>query len=199
MPFLAPVAVAGTSAATAGAVGAAGVGVVGGSATAATIGAVAPAATSGFSLAALAPYASLVAGALGAFGAIQQGSSAAAQGGMQATLQQQQAERERQIGEQQSEDFRRQQSRIMASRRAMLGGSGVEAGAGSPLLVSEDMAGEIELQALRIRNNSAAVSSRLTSEAGLSRWAGRSEKRGSYTRAGASLLQGAAYSGFGRQ
>jgi hypothetical protein len=200
MPFLIPAAgaaAAGTSAATAAAVSAAGVGVAGGSATAATIGAVAAPAASGFSLASLASYATIGAGALGALSAIQQGATANAQGKAQARLLQQQAERERQIGLQDEEAFRKAQSRVMASRRAILGGSGVEAGTGSPLLTAEDMTGEIELQALKIRNNSEATESRLLADASMAKWAGGQARKQSFVRGGASLLQGAGYS-FGK-
>lgn len=63
----------------------------------------------------------------------------------------QQAERERQAGLAEANDFRRRNSRLLASSRALRAGSGVSA-AGSPLLVDEVTAGEIELGALRIRN-----------------------------------------------
>lgn len=63
----------------------------------------------------------------------------------------QQAERERQAGIAEANDFRRRNSRLLASSRALRAGSGVSA-FGSPLLVDEATAGEFELGALRIRN-----------------------------------------------
>lgn len=63
----------------------------------------------------------------------------------------QQADRERQAGIAESNDFRRRNSRLLATSRALRAGSGVSA-AGSPLLVDEATAGEIELGALRIQN-----------------------------------------------
>lgn len=63
----------------------------------------------------------------------------------------QQAKRERQAGIAEANDFRRRNSRLLASSRALRAGSGISA-AGSPLLVDEVTAGEIELGALRVRN-----------------------------------------------
>lgn len=128
-----------------------------------------------------------------AYGAIQQGQAAQDQANYQATIQQQQADRERQIAAANEQDYRRQQSRLMASRRAILGGAGVDAGEGSTLLVSEDMASESELQALRIRNGGEVSATRLTQQAALTRMSGENAKTGGYSRAGASLLQGAGY------
>ena len=140
---------------------------------------------------------SLVAGGFQAASAISQGNAANAAGKTQAALLQRQAERERQIAAQDEESYRREQSRVMAARRALMGAAGVDAGAGSPLLVSEDMAGEAELQALKIRNNGEAVSSRLMSDAVLARAEGKNARNAGYFRAGASLLQGAG-NAFGR-
>lgn len=131
--------------------------------------------------------------AVSALGAIQQGRAAAAQARFQAAVQEQQATREQQLAEQREQDFRRRQSREMASRRAILGASGVEASAGSPLLVSEDFAGETELQALRIRNQGEVTATRLEQQAQLTRMQGRAARTAGFFRAGSSLL-----SGFGR-
>lgn len=146
--------------------------------------------------------AAVVAGAaITAYGAIQQGQQANAQAQYQATIMQQQADRERAVAAVNEEAYRKQQSRLMASRRAILGGSGVEGGTGSPLMVSEDMASQSELQALTIRNGGEASSTRLNEQAALSRYQGETAESGGYFRAGASLLSGAgnAYSvGSGR-
>ncbi len=63
----------------------------------------------------------------------------------------QQAKRERQAGLAEADDFRRRNSRLLATSRANRAGSGVSA-MGSPLLVEETLAGEIELGALRTQN-----------------------------------------------
>jgi hypothetical protein len=127
---------------------------------------------------------------ISAASAIQQGDIAAKQANAQAALLQQQADREKQVAQAEEEDFRRKQSRAMASRRAILGGSGTQLDTGSNLMVSEDFAAENELQALRIRNSGDAAKQKLEAEAGLTRWAGQAAKRSSYVRAGGALLGG---------
>lgn len=152
-------------------------------------------------MAAAAPYLMAAGAVVSAVGAIQQGQMAAKQANMQADLLNQQAAQEREIAEQESDDYRARMSRAMASRRAILGGSGVEPGAGSPLLVSEDMARDVEYQALKIRSGGLRAEDALRKQAALTRWGGQAEKRASYVRAGASLLGGIgnAYSSAGKK
>ncbi len=138
--------------------------------------AVAPVVAAGISKATVATAATVVGTALSAIGAIRQGS-------LQSSALAQQAERERQQSEIREEDFRRKQARLEGTRRARLGAAGVEPGAGSPLLASEEFAGESELQALRIRSGGEAVATRLEQQAQLTRSKGR-------TRAGSLLLSG---------
>ena len=69
-----------------------------------------------------------------------------------AIIAQQQADRARKQARIDASDYTRQQSDLMSSRRALLGGTGAEAGKGSPLAVSTDFAGESQLNALRIMN-----------------------------------------------
>lgn len=78
-----------------------------------------------------------------------------------------QAERERQQAAADSQQFKDQQARVLAQRRAILGGSGVDLSSGSPLLAAEDFAGEVELEALKIRNGGDVRSSRLEQQAQL--------------------------------
>jgi hypothetical protein len=143
------------------------------------------AALSSFAMAAMA-----AGSVISAASALQQGEMAAKQASAQADLLRQQGERERELGLQQEEDYRRQQSRRMASRRAILGGSGVEGGSGSPLYTSMDMSGEIELQALRIRSGAETAKDAAFKQAALTEWGGQAAKRNSYLRAGGSLLSG---------
>lgn len=139
-----------------------------------------------------------------AAGAIQQGKAAQAQANYNAALQNQQAEIQRQQAQTATEQaaaneqaFRTQEERAMATRRAMLGGAGIETSTGSPLLTSQDFASEAELQALRIRNGGQVASTRLDQQAQLTdlaaagtRAAGANAASSSYFRAGASLLSG---------
>jgi len=127
-----------------------------------------------------------------AISAIMQGRAAKKQADFQAAINQQQAERERQISAGEEEDFRRQQSRLLAERRAGMGAAGVEAGTGTTLLAPGDFAAETELQALRIRAGGETRSTRLEQQAAVTRAAGRSAERRGYMRAGSSLLSGAA-------
>lgn len=129
--------------------------------------------------------------AIAAAAAIQQGQAAKKQANYQAKVYDQQAARALADAGVASEDFARKESAAMATRHASLGGSGVDAGSGSPLLVSEDFAGEAELGRLRILNGGQVQASRLEASAGLQRMAGRQAVTGSYFQAAA----GAARSG----
>lgn len=127
---------------------------------------------------------------IGAIGVIASGQAAKKQADFQATVMRQQAERERQEAAAQEEDFRREQSRLMARRRAVGGAAGVDIGSGSPLLVSEDFASEVELQAQRIRSGGALRATRLEQSARLEGMRGRSARTAGLARGGASLLHG---------
>lgn len=135
-------------------------------------------------LSTLATVAQIAGAAVGAVGAISSGVAARQQGDFQSAVLRQQADRERLDASQREEDFRRQQSRLMATRRALLGASGVESTEGSPLLVSEDLAGESEYQALRIRSGGETVASRLEQQAILQRASGRSAQQSGFMRGG---------------
>jgi len=147
---------------------------------------------------------SLVGAIVSGVGMLQQGQAQASQANFQAgvarnnaIIAQQQATRAQQQAAIDEQDFRRQQGDLMASRRALMGGGGVEAGAGSPLAVSSDFAGESELNALRIRNMGEVEANRLQQEvmnqqaqAGLFGMQGRQAVKGSYYRAGGTLFSG---------
>lgn len=122
----------------------------------------------------------------------------------QAEIQRQQATSERDVAAGRERDYRRDQSALMARRRALLGATGIEAGTGSPLLATGDFAREVELQALRIRAGGETTATRIGQQAALTeaqagltgsaadlyRSAGRSAQQGGFLRAGSSLLQG---------
>lgn len=138
----------------------------------------------------IAAVAAVAGSAVSAIGAMQQGSAAAAAAEYQAEVQQQQAQQERRVAATEEEDFRDRQKRLMAARRASMGASGVETGAGSPLLAMEDFAAETEMQALRIREGGNIRATRLQQQAALTKAEGRNAKTGSYFAAGSSLLSG---------
>ena len=126
-----------------------------------------------------------------AFNAIQEGQAARQQANLQAQVLRQRAEHERLAAEAKEQDFRRNQARAFGQRRAGLGASGVDPAAGSPLLVSEDFAGEVELAALRIRSGGQVRATRLEQQALLQRFSGRAARRAGFLRGGSLLLTGA--------
>lgn len=128
--------------------------------------------------------------AVAAVGSIQQGNAADSQARAQAEVQRQQAERERLQAEADATEFRDDQQRLMARRRAILGGSGVVGSTGSPLLASEDFIGETTYQALKIKSGGEVRSTRLKQQANLTLAKGRSDRTAGFYRGGASLLKG---------
>jgi len=123
-------------------------------------------------------------------GSMSQASAAQDQADYQATVQRQQATRERQIAESEERDFRKRQSAALALRRAELGGSGVRGTTGTPLIAEEDFMSEAELQAQRIRQGGEVSATRLEQQADLTKAAGRSASQRGFMRAGSSLLTG---------
>lgn len=110
--------------------------------------------------------------AAAAAGTAVSGVAQANQAEFQAEIAKQQAARERALAERQEKDFRRAQSRLTASSRARRAASGLS-GAGSSLLVEENIAAETELGALDILNSGLVSATRLQQEARLQKAAGR--------------------------
>ncbi len=140
----------------------------------------------------------LIGGVLSAAAAISAGQAEANAAEFNADMAQQQAERERQIADREAKDYRRSQSRLLAASRARRAGSGVTS-QGSPLLVDEATAAEIELGAQDILSSGANKAYGYQSEAALSRARASSARTGSYLKAGGTLLTAAgqtSYSGF---
>lgn len=132
----------------------------------------------------------LIAAGISAAGALKEGQAAKASADFQARINDQQAEREKLIAASEESDFRREQSRNFAERRAAMGKGGVSIGEGSPLLAADDFAAEAELNAQRIRSGGDVRSTRLRQEAELARMAGKSAQQRGVMRAGSSLLSG---------
>lgn len=140
----------------------------------------------------------LVAGAvLAAAGTAYTGVQQAQQADTQAGIMAQQARSERQAAAAAEADFRRQQSREMGRRRAMMGGTGVDPSSGSSLLATEDFAAEVELGALRIRHGGQVGATRLEQQAAMERARGRAEQTGGFIRSGSLLLSGAGNTYYG--
>ncbi|HDZ39710.1 MAG TPA: hypothetical protein ENH62_15775 [Marinobacter sp.] len=123
-------------------------------------------------------------------GALYQGIQADAQARRQSRALRQQSTSERLLAAENEALFRRQQSRVLASRQAGLGAAGVDPSTGSPLAVSEDFAGEVELQAQRIRAGGDIRATRLEQQAKLTRSSGRSALIGGFLRSGSLLVSG---------
>lgn len=134
--------------------------------------------------------ATLAGTAMSAIGAIQQGNAAKAQASLQSGVLQQQAAGERRQAAADERDFRANQSRVLAARRAAMGASGVSQVSGSPLLVAEDFASEAELQALRIRGGGEIRATRAEQQAQLQRFQGRQAQTAGFLRSGSLLLSG---------
>ncbi len=122
--------------------------------------------------------------------ALQTGAAESSAAEMQAGILREQAAQEQRLAAQRERDFRREQSRLMARRRAALGASGVEAGSGSPLLIAEDFAAETERQARRIREGGEIRATRLAQQSELFRDQARSARTGAFLGAGTALLSG---------
>lgn len=139
----------------------------------------------------LAPFAPAI-GVLGAVtsavGAIRQGKAAKKRGDLQRDALARQAENERLRTAEAEEDFRIEQSRIAAARRAAFARSGVVPTAGSPLLVGEEIARRVEHAALRIRADPAAA--RLQEQGLFQAFKGDVERSSLFARAGAGVLTG---------
>jgi hypothetical protein len=151
-------------------------------------------------------------------GAITQGKQAANQAAFQSQVAEndaiiagQQRDRAIKTAASNEDDFRRQQSDLFGSRRALLGNTGTEGGTGSPLAVSADFQGETELNALRLRNEGSVNANRLQqsvlnsrAQSGLFQAQGRNAVTNSFNRAGGALFSGisstagAAFSGASR-
>lgn len=86
--------------------------------------------------------------------------------------------------------FRHEGEELKSVQRARYAKSGVTM-TGTPLLVLEDTAAQIERDALAIRYGGSLEAARATSAASMARFTGKQARTASYYRAGGSLLTGA--------
>lgn len=133
----------------------------------------------------------LIGAAVSAVGAIAAGQAKANAAEFNAEMAQQQAEREQQIAARDADDYRRRDSRLLATSRARRAGSGVTS-QGSPLLVDESTAAEIELGVQDILAGGATRAYGYQQQAALGRARARSARIGGFLGAGSTLLTGAA-------
>jgi hypothetical protein len=131
-----------------------------------------------------------VTAAIAAGGAAYGGVQAKQQADTQAKVYKQQANYALLSAAENEAEYRRRQDRLMATRRALLGATGVEGTTGSPLLATEDFASEAELQALKIRQGGKVEATRLEQQASLLSQAGSAAQTSGFIKGGASLLSG---------
>lgn len=119
-------------------------------------------------------------------GAVSGASAARGTASSQAAIQAQQATRAREIAKIDEDRFRRRSANILASGRAT--------GRTDPsaLLLAENTAGEIELQAQNIRAGGVASEQRLRQKADITKQTGRQAFQSGLARGGSLLVQGAA-------
>ena len=134
--------------------------------------------------------ATLVGAAVSAVGAVSQGAAAKKQASFNARQAELEAQRRDQIARAEAGAFRKQQSKLLARQRALLGASGLDPGSGTPLLVAGETAGEVELQARRILAGGQAEATRLRNQATLERVSGRAARTTGFLRGGSLLLKG---------
>ncbi|MGD1878324.1 MAG: hypothetical protein ACFB13_12605 [Kiloniellaceae bacterium] len=139
--------------------------------------------------------AGLAGAAISAAGSIAAGQAEANAAEYNADMAQQQAERERQIAERDAAAHRRQNSRVQAASRARRASSGVTS-QGSPLLVDEATAAEIELGAQNILSGGAANAWGYKSQAALSRSRASNARTSGFLTAGSTLLTAAGNTDF---
>lgn len=140
-------------------------------------------------LPAIAAVASVAGGALSAIGAYQDKKAAAAAADYNAKSGEMAAAAERDAADADAQDRRRKLEGQRATSLAARGASGV-AFAGTPLMIDEDILGEIELDVARTRQKGEAKATQLENQSTLDRMTARSARRAAPLAAGASLLGG---------
>ncbi len=137
----------------------------------------------------VAAVAAIIAAVVAATGSIMSARAQSQAAKFQAKVAEQQAERERLAAETEADTFRRRHSRLLGTSRARRAGSNIT-GEGSPLLVDEQSAAEIELGFRTILSGGTARATRLEQEARLARFKGKAALTAGAFEAGSSLLGG---------
>lgn len=140
-------------------------------------------------LPAIAAVASIGAAALGGISAYQTNKANEASSEYNAKAEEMAADAKRDAAAAEGEDRRRKLMGQRATAIANRGASGVTF-AGTPLLVDEDILGEIELDVMRVGQKGAAAATEHENRAKLDKMSARSYNRAAPLAAGASLLGG---------
>jgi len=123
-------------------------------------------------------------------GQLAQGSAQKKWGEYNAQVAERDAESARQSAEYEAGLKRREGEKILGTQRALFGKAGVTF-EGSPLMLMEQTAADVEMDALMIERGGVLTSQRYQSEATLSRMKGQAASRAGYYGAGTTLLTGA--------
>lgn len=142
-------------------------------------------------LPAIAAVASVAGGVLSGIGQMQAAKAAASADQYNAKAADMSAKAERDAAAAEAEDKRRDLMGRRATSIAARGASGVTM-AGTPLLVDEDVLGEIELDVARTGQRGAARATQLENQATLDRMSARNRRKAAPLSAGASILGGIA-------
>ena len=130
--------------------------------------------------------------AVSTIGSMQQAQSAKRAAAYEAAIAEQQADRERKIGELNAKRYKRDAMLKLGKQRALMAASGVEVNSGGTAgLLQVDAAEEAELQRLLIKNNAEVEATRLEQKANLFRMKGEAQAKSSMFGAGTRLLSGA--------
>jgi hypothetical protein len=146
-------------------------------------------------LPAIAAVASIAGGALSGIAAYKQNKAAEASSKYNAQVEENAADAARDAAAAEGQDTRRKLMGQRATSIANRGASGVTF-AGTPLMVDEDILGEIELDVMRVGQKGAAAATEHENRAKLDRMSARNYNRAAPLAAGASLLGGIAQARF---
>lgn len=142
------------------------------------------------SLAAAGAIASIAGTAFSAINQMQQGQDQRRWYEYNAAVAERDAEEARRIAEYEAAQTRKEGQKLLSVQRARYASSGVTF-EGSPLLLMEETAKEIELDALMTERTGEVTAQKYTTEAALSRMKGSGAKTAGYYGAGSTLLTGA--------
>ncbi len=128
------------------------------------------------------------AGLVSAIGSVQQGRAQESAANRQAAITEQQARREREIGELDARRREKENRALMARQRNIMGGSGIDISTGTALLLQADTARDAKFDENLIRAGAETRATRMRQQANETRRSGTSQRNSSYFRAGTTLL-----------
>ncbi len=130
----------------------------------------------------------LASAAISAVGSISAGNAQARAANFQATVQRQQAERQRQIAAVEAQNRRKQGEQLFGAQRARFAAAGIDPSAGTPLALLLNTTGDTELDALTFLSGGLTSATRLEQQAQLSQLKGKAKRDEGFLNAGTTLL-----------